>query len=88
MLEWVGEGGIRVDRVDVAPPDAVPRQVSSLFQLADELLCRALRHPHAPGDLAQAQVGVSRHAEKYVGVLGEKVEGHVPIVVSVWTESK
>jgi len=81
VLEGMRKGRVRVDRIDVAPADPTPGQVPAFFQIADELLGRALSDAYALGDLAQSHVGVSRHADEDAGVLGEEVQGHLSIVV-------
>lgn len=68
--ELVGEWLVGVDCVVVAAAVAFARDVAAVGELGDDVVGGAFGDPDAVADLAQADLGVSRDAEQYAGVVG------------------
>jgi hypothetical protein len=63
-LGGVSHGRVRVHDVPVTSPDPLASHVTSVDEIPDDSLRRALRHTHHLGYVAQARVGVVLDAQE------------------------
>ena len=63
-LGGVSHGRVRVHDVPVTSPDPLASHVTSLDEIPDDSLRRALCHTHHLGDVTQARVGVVLDAQE------------------------
>lgn len=75
------ERHLRVHGVPVASPVPRPGQVVAVLELGDDALRRPLSDTDYVGDFPKSGVGIFRHAQEHMGVVGEKRPiGHEIIV--------
>src|SRR3954447_8898545 len=63
---------MRPDRVMVAPPPPLAREIAGRLELVDDAVHRALGDPDRVADLAQADARVARNAREHLRVIRQE----------------
>jgi len=69
-LHWVAQPNLGVDLIAIAPAVTHAPYHPAVFQVAEDLMDRALRDADDGGKIADARRGIAREAEQHVRVVG------------------